>query len=494
MHPENRQIAKLVCFSFALTAVICVSLVAAERPNVLWIHAEDMSPLVSCYGVENPTPALDRLAEQGVLFERCYTPTPVCSTCRSSLMVGAYATSFGLHNHRSSRTAESAIRLPDGVKTLPRLMRDAGYYTFNIGGKLDFNFVFDPTEMFDHVGRRGFYRPGIGLPWNERGDGQPFFGMVQLAGGKNNRPAQSPTDPADVKLPAYYPDHPVLREFFAYQYDCAKVMDNDVKSILDRLEADGLAENTVVIFHTDHGMRCLRDKQFCYDGGLHVPMIIRWPANESLVPPGARRSEIVANLDVTATTLAVAGIAIPDWMECRPLFGDAYQPREYVLGVRDRCDFTIDRIRTVRTDRYRYVRNFLTDRPYAQPTYKDDNPQNRPGGTFYYVTIMRQLFRQGKLNARQAWFMAEERPAEELYDHETDPDETVNLATDPQYARVLAEHRTILHQWIRRTDDKGQYPESEAGLKAVLAQWGAKCINPEYEPVKKRFPELLEKR
>ena len=459
---------------------------ATTRPNILWIHVEDMNPLLGCYGVDIKTPALDRLARQGVLFERCYTPTPVCSSCRSSLMVGASATTFGLHNHRSSRSAAAAIHLPQGVKTLPRLMRDAGYYTFNHGGKIDFNFVFKAAEHFNTVEpRRGFYRPGQKLAWRNRKPGQPFFGMVQLVGGKGRRLKQNPTNPADIKLPAYYPDHPVLREFFAYQYDCARTMDAQVAALLAELDQDGLTDNTVVIFHTDHGMRCLRDKQFCYDGGLHVPLIVRWPAGKKLVPPGTRRKEIVADLDVTATTLALAGVKIPKYMESRSLFGPDYKPRDFVVGVRDRCDFTIDRIRTIRTDRYRYVRNFLTDRPYTQPTYKDGK-----GGVFAYVDVLKTLYREGKLNDRQGWFMARHRPSEELYDHTTDPDETVNLAADPKHANALARHRALLKTWIKQTDDKAQYGESEAGLKDVLKRWGAKCVNPEYDAVKKKYPEL----
>ena len=454
-------------------------------PNVLWIWAEDMSPLTGAYGTNIETPHLDRMAREGVLFERAFTPTPVCSTCRSSMMVGAYATTFGLHNHRSSRTKASRIHLPEGVRTLPELMRKAGYYTFNLGGKHDYNFAHDKKAMFDSPDGRGFYRPKKAMPWRERGDGQAFFGIIQVQGGKERRKPPQPTPLDAVRLPAYYPDVPTLRRFFAYQYDCARVTDADVGAILSELEKDGLADNTLVVFHGDHGMRCLRDKQFCYDGGLHVPMIARWPARQDLLPRGTRRAEIVAVIDLVATTLDAAGIPIPDWMECRPLLGEGYSPRDHVVGVRDRCDFTIDRIRTVRTDRYRYVRNGLTDRPYTQPTYKDGG-----GGVFAYVKVMKQLYAEGKLNPRQAWFMAPHRPAEELYDHATDPDETVNLAGDPKHRAELTRHRGLLDAWITKTGDQGQRGEDDAGLLAVLRQWRDRCVNPEYDALKKKHPEL----
>ena len=140
-------------------------------PNVLWIWAEDMSPLTGAYGEDIQTPHLDRMARDGVLFERAFTPTPVCSTCRSSMMVGAYATTLGLHNHRSSRTKASRIHLPKGIRTFPELLRDGGYYTFNLGGKHDYNFVHDKKSMFDSPGGGGFYRPKKAMPWRKRADG-----------------------------------------------------------------------------------------------------------------------------------------------------------------------------------------------------------------------------------------------------------------------------------------------------------------------------------
>lgn len=484
LRPSARRLSAAL-----LLLTVATNIRAQERPNILWIWAEDMSPLLGCYGVDIKTPSIDALAEEGVLFERCFTPTPVCSTCRSSMMVGAYASTFGLHNHRSSRSPGARIHLPDGVSTLPELMRKAGYFTFNLGGKHDYNFVHDTKVMFDIPQGRGFYRRGRPVLWRRRPEGKPFFGIIQLRGGKENRRPDPRTSPAAVELPAYYPDHPVLRDFFAYQYDAARMTDDDVAAILEELKRDGLDGNTVVIFHADHGMRCLRDKQFCYDGGLRVPLIVRWPGNRKLVPPGTRRKEIVAGLDLTATTLSLAGVEIPSWMECRPLFGPAYRARDHVIGIRDRCDFTIDRIRSVRTDRYRYVRNGLTDRPYTQPTYKDGK-----GGHFAYVGVMKRLYEEGKLNRRQAWFMAKERPSEELYDHWTDPDETINLAGDPAHRDELARHRELLDAWIAKTGDQGQKPESQAGLLEVLRQWRDQCVNPEYDALKKKHPRLTKGR
>ena len=157
-----------------------------------------------------------------------------------------------------------------------------------------------------------------------------------------------------------------------------------------------------------------------------------------------------------------------------------------MIGARDRCDFTIDHIRSVRTDRYRYVRNFLTDRPYTQPTYKLPSRNARVGGVFEYMLVLPALYEAGELNEAQAWFLGPERPAEELYDHEHDPDEVRNLAADPRYAEELARHRAILERWIEESGDHGQWPESEAGLRAVLDQWGERCVNPEYDALREQ--------
>jgi hypothetical protein len=181
-------------------------------------------------------------------------------------------------------------------------------------------------------------------------------------------------------------------------------------------------------------------------------------------------------------------------MECRTLLGKTYRPRRSIVAIRDRCDFTIDRIRGVRTDRFRYVRNQLTDRPYTQPNYKDVPARQRPGAVFHHIAVMKDLYAKGSLSPGQAWFWADHRPAEELYDHTTDKDETKNLASDPEFAAQLAYHRGLLDAWIEQTDDQGQYPEPFESLKATMQRWRERCVNPEYDAVKKRFPDLAKPR
>lgn len=448
---------------------------SAERsaPNILWIYAEDQSPLMSSYGVDvNPTPVMDQLAVDGVRFTNAFMPAPVCSVTRSGLMLGAMPTTFGVHNHRSSRTAESMIPLPAGVKTVPELFKQAGYFTFNVG-KDDYNFEYNREALYDGPYRLNFGQGHRGgqIDWNARQGDQPFFGQIQLQGGKHHGKIAS-IDPSLVELPPYYPEHPLIRKGWARHYDTARIMDREVGEIIANLKKDGLLENTIVFVFSDHGFNNgLRHKQFCYDGGLHVPLIVTWYGHPEALRAGEARLDLVNGIDISATSLALAGLAIPGYMEGQNLFAPDYQ-RDFVIGVRDRCDFTIDRIRTVRTDRFRYIRNFMTDRPYMQPQYRDSRP---------YTQLLKQLYAEGKMNDLQAWFFAEERPSHELYDLEKDPHQTVNQATNPDYADELKRHQQILDNWIRETDDKGQYPEGAASLTATMKRWKSKCVNPEYK-------------
>ncbi len=338
--------------------------------------------------------------------------------------------------------------------------------------KNDFNFIFDNNNLYDKI-KHG---KGLAFPplWRERKEGQPFFAQIQLKGGKhgfNLKKNNATVDPADVTVPPYYADHPAIREEIAKHYETIRITDNEVGQIIAALKEDKLLDNTMVVFWTDHGMVLHRHKQWLYEGGIRVPMIIAGGA--FAIEPGSTRDDLISGLDITATTLSLCGISPRkhDWIEGRNFFAQNHQPRDFVISARDRCDYTIDRVRSVTTKKYKYLRNFMTDRTFMQPQYRDGRP---------YIEAERELYKQGKLNAVQA-FKWGPRVPEELYDLENDPDEINNLANDPKYAEALAEHRTILEQWIKDTDDKGQYPESIDSLRGVLTRWDKQAVNPEYE-------------
>jgi arylsulfatase A-like enzyme len=309
-----------------------------------------------------------------------------------------------------------------------------------------------------------------GRCWNGDRGQRPFFGQIQLTGGKTR--AKKVVDRARVSIPPYYPDHPAIREAIAHHYDTILDLDQAVGRIVAALKRDGVYENTIIVFFSDHGMSLMRHKQFLYEGGIRVPLIIAGPG----IPKGEVRDDIVSGLDISATTLALAGINIPSHMHGKNIFAKDYH-RDFFVAARDRCDYTIDRIRAVVTKRYKYIRNFMTDRPYLQPQYRDNRPE---------MKAIKQLFAEGKLNAVQAAFAGPDRPAEELYDLEADPHETINLVHDPEHAQALGEMRTNLDRWIIETDDQGRFPESDAALEAVIKRWGDRAVNKEYERVRKR--------
>jgi arylsulfatase A-like enzyme len=464
---------------------------AAAPPNVLWIYLEDTAPLMGAYGTTIiETPNIDRLAEAGVVFTNAFMPAPVCSPCRSSIITGSMSTTLGMHNHHSSRTEESAIHLPDGYRTIPELFQEAGYHTFN-NGKDDYNFHYDRRELYDQDYRVHplYGKSGQRIDLAELQDKQPFFGQIQMYGGKEifsssfEDSLETPVVRDRVELPPYLPSHPAIVEEYAKHLDAIQITDRKFGGIMDKLRSNGLLENTVVFFFSDHGMRMTRHKQFLYDSGTHVPLIIADFRRRDTLPPGTRNDALVSGLDLGTSSLALADIPIPDYMEGIDIFAPDFRGREYVISTRDRCDFTIDRIRSVRSNRYKYIRNFMTDRPYSQPTYMDVDG-------IEFVRVMRQLYADGKLNDVQSQFFRAERPAEELYDLDNDPHELNNLAGVGEYQDVRRKYESILDLWIDETDDQGQYPESLEGLKLMLGIWGEHATNPEYEPIRREDENL----
>jgi arylsulfatase A-like enzyme len=449
------------------------------RPNIVWMIAEDMSANFACYGETTiTTPNVDRLAAEGVKFDRAFVTGPICSISRSALITGMYQTSIGAQHHRSGR-GELKIQLPPGITPLPKLFKDAGYHTSNLnienftkqGGavpiaKTDYNFEWDKS-MYDKT------------HWSTRSSGQPFFAQVQLNGGKlrgrgdgeqwPRRAEQalgSRTPASAVKLPPYLPDDPVIREDWAQYLDTVRYTDWEVGRVLERLKEAGELDKTVVFFMTDHGISHVRNKQFLYDGGIHVPLVARGPK----LKPGTVRSDLVQQIDVAATSLAIAGIANPATMQARDLLAENYEPRRYVFAARDRADETVDRIRGVRSEQYKLIRNFHPNRPYLQPNaYKDGKP---------IVQAMRRLHAEGKLTPEQALIMRETRPAEELYDLKKDPYELKNLADDPARQDVLKELRGVLDDWITRTDDRGRNPEPPEMYDSDMAVAGGNGKGP----------------
>ena len=475
-----RRALVLLCTLFGLLG----QAQAAERPNILWIYLEDVSGWFSCYGNQViETPNIDKFAASGIRFDRFYTPAGVCSATRSAIITGAMQTSLGIHNHRSGRAVFRGkdlrpvfddIRLPKGMKTLPELFRIAGYWTFNEGGKDDYNFKHDTKKMYDFLPKKRGWGPAslvAGDCWQGRKKSQPFFGQVQLGGGKLGRRVSTTVDRATVPVPPYYPDIPEVREEIAHHYDCLLKTDEQVGEIIAALKRDGLYENTLIFCFSDHGYKLHRHKQFLYEGGIQMPLMIAGPG----IPISKVRRDLISGIDIAPASLAAAGIKIPRHMEGANFLAKDYIEREFVVAARDRCDYTIERIRALVTPRFKYLRNYLTDRPFMQPSYKDPWPVSKR---------FREMMAKGEMNETQLVFFGPNKEPEELYDLANDPHEIRNLAKDPKFKRTLEEHRRLLDNWIKDTQDKGLETESDPGLLAVLKRWGDKCVNPEYNRVR----------
>lgn len=467
MTTQRPLIALLGMVAIALTLGQPIAAQSAEtRPNILWLIGEDMGPELSCYGTQQVwTPNLDELADRGMRFTKAFTTAPVCSASRSAFMTGMYQTTIGAHNHRSHRNDD--FRLPEGVRLLSHRLHDAGYFTANIRkinaqvkgtGKTDWNFNFD-GKAYDSNN------------WSDLKSHQPFYAQVNFSeahrGGswpEARKQNKQLADPDKVRIPPYYPDHPLTRDDWANYLDSITGLDRKIGLVLQQLKDDGLADNTIVIFFGDHGRAMIRGKQWCYDSGLHVPLIVFVPPGLQ-VPAGYQPStvsdQLVEAIDISATTLDLAGVEKPANMQGRILFGPRAEPaRDYVFAARDRCDETVFRIRTVRDARYRYIRNFMPERPFLQTNqYKERQ--------YPVVALMRQLHAEGKLDAIQEVLMTAHRPAEELYDTQADPYEIHNLADSPEHRHIKRRLKEQLDSWIETSNDQGRTPEP----REVIEYW-----------------------
>ena len=452
----------IVSIALALLLIATTSssktLAADDRPNILWISCEDISPHLGCYGEKLVhTPTLDGLAKRGVRYTHAFTTTPVCATNRSSIITGMYPSTLGSQYMRCS------IKLPESIKCFSQYLREAGYYCTN-HSKTDYNFAV-PKGAWDNNGRKGH--------WRGRKKGQPFFavfnytnthesknwprgsGHVNLT--KDVTDAQR-VDPAKVTLPPYYFDTPESRRDWANYLENITQLDYHVARRLKELEEDGLADSTIIVYWSDHGVGLPRGKRWIYDSGTRVPFIVYIPEKyrqKGQAGPGTVTDELVSFIDLAPTMLNLAGVKIPKHMQGRAFLGKNLTPkREYVFNVRDRMDERYDMIRAVRDKRYRYIRNYMPWKPYYQVlNYAERNET---------MKALRKRHAAGKLNPVQAKYF-EPKAVEELYDTQADPHEVQNLVDSdkPEHRAALARLRKEHSKWRVETRDIGFFPEVE---------------------------------
>ncbi|HEY5653711.1 MAG TPA: sulfatase [Pontiella sp.] len=425
-----------------------------ERPNIVWLVSEDNSAnwlkLYNKNGV--PMPNIERLAEQGLVFNNAFSCGAVCSVARSTIISGCYAPRVGAQYHRRLEPVE----MPSGLKMFPYYLRQAGYYTTNCDKK-DYNFKADLEEVWDESSKTATYR--------NRAPGQPFFHVQNYFSTHESRmhpnskeSVSSTIDPYSVELFPYHPDTKTFREAYARYMDLHKKVDAKMGEFIDQLEKEGLLNDTFIFYYGDHGGVLPRGKGYIYESGLQIPMIVYIPEKwKHLAPtePGNRIDGFVQFIDLSATVINLAGAEIPEGIDGKPFLGkgvllEELNTRDTAFGYADRFDEKYDLVRSLRKGRFKYIRNY-------QP-FNFDGLHNAYRYKMLAYQEWRDLYREGKLSAEQSQFF-EPRPAECLYDLEKDPYEINNLAGDLAYANKLVEMREQLQSQVKSMPDLSFIPE-----------------------------------
>jgi arylsulfatase A-like enzyme len=448
-------VAVLACFSATGT-----SLTASDRPNILWLSCEDISAHLHCYGYPNArTPNLDWLAKDGTRYTNAFVTAGVCAPCRSAIITGMYQTSLGTHHMRCK------AELPPHVKPFPTYVREAGYYCTN-SSKQDYQFK-TPKGVWDESSGKAH--------WKKRPDkDKPFFAVFNYTGCHESGIAskskyESVTEGLEKidrsvaveSLPPYYPDTPIVREDWGRYYDVITAMDRWVGEHLQALEDAGEADNTIVVYWSDHGVGLPRAKRWLYDSGMHVPLIVRIPEKyrvDGQGTPGTVSDQLISLIDLGPTTLNLVGAKVPEHIHGQAFLGpNTPAPRDYVYGARDRMDERYDIIRATRDKRYKYIRNYESFKTFYQY-------MNTPEKGALMQEI-RRVQSEGTASEGVAKFLAPSKAIEELYDTKNDPHEMNNLAADPKYKSILDRMRKVHLVWVLETRDLGLVPEAEINAR-----------------------------
>lgn len=447
--PISRRSAIGAGASLAASAALPGQLSAkkADRPNILWVVSEDNNPFIGAYGDKLAhTPTIDALARKGVLFRNAYSNAPVCAPSRFGILTGIYPESCAPAQHMRANA-----KVPEGFRTYPELLRGAGYYCIN-NSKTDYNCSLDPKTLWDNQGSHGH--------WRDRPAGKPFMAVFNYETTHETslfRPSPGKVTADMIKLPEFLPDLPAIREDYAGYYNSMEKMDGQIAARLAELEADGLADDTIVFYYSDNGGVLPRSKRYCYEEGLRCALVIYAPPKwQHLLParPGSEVTSPVSFIDLAPTVLALAGVTPPAQMAGKPLLGPKARPQQFAFGMRNRMDERIDFQRSVTDGRWRYIRNYLPHRPLGQFQ------------AFAFLAHgyqeLHRAWLEGKLTPTQARFFLP-RPYEELYDLHADPDEVNNLAASAAAKAKLRELSGALDRHMLAINDNGFLPESMTG-------------------------------
>ncbi|MHB9142517.1 MAG: sulfatase family protein [Paludibacter sp.] len=470
MYSEKKEhLVALALLVGTLSAFGANPLQKADRPNIVWFVCEDISPMLPFYGDSTAhTPNLDKLAKESMIFDNCYTTVGVCAPSRSTIITGMYPTSIGTMDMRTARDvfslgkrtyattsvgndlAGNPIReysavIPEYVKCFPEYLRAAGYYCTN-NDKTDYQFA-APVTAWDENDKTA--------TWENHPANKPFFAVYEFAVTHEskvwlNKNLPQTVSPKSVPLPPYFPDDSVVRQDVARVYSNIEILDKQIGEAIQKLKNAGLYDKTIIVFCSDNGGPLPRGKREIYDSGLHLPFIIRFPKGAN----AGRVSQMISFVDLAPTTLSLAGIKPPEYMQGQAFLG-LYKsaPRKYIFGSSDRFDEFSDRIRIVRDSRYLFVKNYHPE----LPPYKDVRYRKQ-------MDMMRELLKlrdNGKLSGPTALWFRPTKTKEEFYDCQTDPFNMNNLIDKPEYVDKIKELRNALDQWESKVGDMGAIPEGQ---------------------------------
>jgi len=442
----------------------------SERPNILWLTCEDISPTLSFYGDSTAkTPNLDKLAKESLVFTRAFATVGVCAPSRSSIITGMYPPSIGTMHMRTGHdyagwgdriypeksvatdiignpVRQYSAVIPDFVKCFTEYLRAEGYYCTN-NVKTDYQFA-SPVTAWDENSEKAH--------WKNCPPGKPFFSVFNHEVTHEsrmwmNKNLPQTVMPKSVPLPDYFPENSVVRQDVARNYSNIELLDKQIGEKIAELKKAGLYDKTIIFFYSDHGGPLPRGKREIYDSGLRVPFFVHFPGGAN----AGRIDELISFVDLAPTILSLAGIKPPDYMQGQAFLGTfkASEQRKYVFGSGDRFDEFSDRVRIVRDKRYLFVRNYFPE----LPAYKDVAYRKQ-------MDMMNELLRlrdNKELSGPTAYFFRQKKTKEEFYDCNNDPLNLTNLIDDPKYAEKIDELRNALDQHIKTIHDKAEMPESK---------------------------------
>lgn len=448
--------------------------------NIVWLVAEDQSPeWFPMYGDTTISlPNLEALSRDGIVFDNAYSPAPVCAPARSSIITGMYPTTLGTHNMRTHAPWRGqgnkpypnldipsySPLVPNGVRMFTQYLREEGYYCSN-GPKEDYNFQ-KLTSAWDESGKEHHFR--------KRGAGQPFFSVFNFSVCHESQIWARGTDslfvsPSQVNVPPYFPDNDTIRHDLAVNYSNLKRLDDQIGAVISDLKEDGLYDRSVIFFYADHGGPFPRHKRALYETGTKVPMVIKFPQNKNA---GTRDTRFISFIDLAPTVLSLAGIKPPKVMQGVAQFGpfEVTDKPRYTFHASDRFDGVYDRLRAVRSERYKYIKSFDTTLSHALPVkYREQMPMMRE---------LRRLYAAGQLKPEASRWLAPTKPQEELYDLQNDPHELHNLARSLELRDTLLHLRTVLQAWMEKTNDLGEIPEMD-----LIVKWLPQGQQPQLAPL-----------